>query len=122
MSANERCYVLPYPGVFQESNEVGHCVGQMGQDRLLSRGWVGCPLPVHGDSCCSGPYQIRSRWHIVRCNPYVSPSQPPRGSYPTLKKKKKSRSCFVTPEDNQAYQLTFWFLPVGITLLLGFTF
>jgi len=30
--------------------------------------------------------------------------------------------CFVTPEDNQAYQLVFWFLPVGITLLLGFTF
>jgi len=30
--------------------------------------------------------------------------------------------CFVSAEDNQAYQLTFWFLPVGITLLLGFTF
>ena len=30
-------------------------------------------------------------------------------------------SCFVTGEDNYAWSLTFWFLPVGLSLLLGVT-
>ena len=32
-----------------------------------------------------------------------------------------SFSCFVTNEDNYAWSLTFWFLPVGISLILGVT-
>jgi len=28
-------------------------------------------------------------------------------------------SCFISPEDSNAYQLAFWFIPVGLCLVIG---